>query len=125
VSALPGYGFPPSVRVRSPLEFKAIYDAKRSVSNGTFVVYCHANTRDVCRIGLSVSRKVGNAVVRNRVKRLLREAFRLHRNTWPAGYDLVVVARPVAAGITQADAVAALQLLVPQAIAKATRGSRP
>lgn len=46
------------------------------------------------RLGISIGRKVGNAAARNGMKRLLREAFRLSRNDWPAAYDLVVVVRP-------------------------------
>lgn len=49
------------------------------------------------RVGLTVSRRVGDAVVRNRVKRRLREWFRRHRDECPAGKDLVVIARPAAA----------------------------
>lgn len=55
------------------------------------------------RLGLTVSRRVGGAVVRNRVKRRLREWFRQHRSGCPAGKDLVIIARPAAASISAAD----------------------
>jgi ribonuclease P protein component len=58
------------------------------------IVYGAPNGLPVTRLGLSVSRKVGGAVQRNRVKRLLREAFRAVQHDLPAGLDLVVVARP-------------------------------
>ena len=66
------------------------------------------------RVGLTVSKKVGNAVVRNAVKRRLREALRLHQELWRAR-DVVVVARPEAAGRSftelEADVVAAFARL--------------
>jgi ribonuclease P protein component len=55
------------------------------------------------RIGITVSRKVGDAVVRNRVKRRLRECYRRRRVEFPRGWDFVVVARPVAADASHAD----------------------
>lgn len=57
------------------------------------VVYARAGDQPWARLGLTVSRKVGNAVVRNKVKRRLREAFRNHKRELPAAIDLVVIAR--------------------------------
>ena len=64
------------------------------------------------RIGLTVSRKVGNAVVRNRVKRRIREWFRRSRAAVPAGTETVVIARASAARISYAELAAELQRLV-------------
>jgi ribonuclease P protein component len=84
-------------RLRSPAEFQRVYQARVTAADGLMVVYGLANAELVdgttTRLGLSVSRKVGNAVVRNRWKRLLREAFRLNLAHLPAGLDLVIVAR--------------------------------
>lgn len=85
--------FGPLDRVRSPLEFQRAYRRGRSASNGALVVYVYANQLDRCRLGLSVSRRVGNAVVRNQWKRITREAFRTSREQLPAGSDVVVVPR--------------------------------
>jgi ribonuclease P protein component len=87
------FTFPQSLRLKTPAEFKAVYDKKRSVSDGLLVVYAAANGRPHPRVGLSVSRKVGNAVVRNRWKRLFREAFRLHQHALPAGLDFILIPR--------------------------------
>jgi ribonuclease P protein component len=58
------------------------------------VIYAKPNDLSHCRLGISISRKVGTAPKRNRIKRLLREAFRLLQHDVPAGYDLVIVVRP-------------------------------
>jgi ribonuclease P protein component len=87
------HSFPQSVRLKTPAQFKAVYDRKRSVGDGVLVVYAAANGLPHPRVGLSVSRKVGNAVVRNRWKRLLREAFRLNRHALPAGLDFILIPR--------------------------------
>jgi ribonuclease P protein component len=63
------------------------------VSDGLLVVYAAANGLPHPRVGLSVSRKVGNAVVRNRWKRLLREAFRLSQPSLPVGLDFILIPR--------------------------------
>ena len=52
------------------------------------------NTLGHARLGISIGRKVGTAPVRNRIKRLLRESFRMMQHDWPSGYDVVVVVRP-------------------------------
>ena len=86
--------FGPKWRVRSRRDFAAIHAAKVRREAGPLLVYAIPNTLGHLRIGLSVARRVGNAVARNRVKRRLREAFRLNRHEWPTGYDLLVVVRP-------------------------------
>ena len=82
--------FRPEHRVRKPEDFDRIYKARLFAADDVLVVNGDANNLSHPRLGLSVSKKVGNAVVRNRWKRLIREAFRLSREELPAGIDLVV-----------------------------------
>src|SRR5213080_34124 len=91
---MPSLTFPQSHRMKTPAEFERCYARKRSASAGVLIVYACENALAHPRLGCSVSRKVGNAVVRNRYKRLFREAFRLSQHELPAGTDLVLIPRP-------------------------------
>lgn len=79
--------------IRRGADFRRAYDRRCSASDGLVLVFGCPNDLPYPRLGLSVSRKVGNAVVRNRWKRLIREAFRLSRRRLPEGIDLVVIPR--------------------------------
>lgn len=79
--------------LRNNNDFKAVYSAKRSYANRLLVVYILENGTDTNRIGVSVSRKVGNSIVRHRLARLIRESFRLHSDEVLRGFDIVIVAR--------------------------------
>ena len=83
--------FPPTHRLKSPEDFKRVYDRKRSVSDGNLIVYACENALPHARLGVSVSKKVGGAIVRNRFKRLFREAFRLLQHELPPGIDYVLI----------------------------------
>lgn len=73
--------------------FRRLYHKGRSAANGYLVLYCRRNGSQGNRIGITVSRKLGHAVVRNRVRRRLREIYRLHEANFLPGWDVVVVAR--------------------------------
>lgn len=91
--APPSFALPPSHRLKKPDEFQRTYARKRSASDGVLIVYACENGRDHPRLGCSVSKKVGGAVVRNRYKRLFREAFRLSQHDLPKGTDFVLIPR--------------------------------
>ena len=80
--------------IRKTSMFKAVYSGGNQAVNAYFVMYAMANNIDVNRLGISVSKKVGKAVVRNRVKRLIKESCRLKARRFIQGFDIVVVARP-------------------------------
>mgnify|MGYP001226588638 FL=1 len=82
--------FPKSVRLRRQAEFDRVYGGDVFAADNVLVIKAVKHGLSVSRLGLSVSRKVGNAVVRNRWKRRIREAFRNHQVTLPAGIDFVV-----------------------------------
>ena len=87
----------PAVTVKENYEFRRIYRKGRSAVSPCLVVYCQKNRRGQSRLGVTVSTKLGHAVVRNRVRRRLREINRLNREKMPAGYDIIIVARVRAA----------------------------
>src|SRR6184192_522009 len=87
------FGFRPAEHLRRPSDFRRVYERRRSVSDGWLIVYACENGLPHLRVGLSVSRKFGQATHRNRLRRLYREAFRLTRHEMPVGLDLVLIPR--------------------------------
>ena len=73
--------------------FRRLYNKGKSAVNPCLALYCRKNGSNRSRLGLTVGVKVGNAVVRNRIRRRIREAYRIHEDRFLPGYDLVVVAR--------------------------------
>lgn len=74
-------------------QFRYVYNRGRSIANRLLVMYSIKNSQEGNRFGISVSKKVGNSVVRSRITRLLRESYRLSEENILCGYDIVVIAR--------------------------------
>jgi len=86
-------GFPRKFRVVQTSEYRRLYREGRKTHSERFVIFSRVNTRGHHRFGVTVSRKVGGAVARNRVKRLFREIFRRSREEIPNQFDIVVNAK--------------------------------
>jgi ribonuclease P protein component len=123
------HSFSRELRIRKAAEFDRIYKARNFAADDVLVVNGDANGLPHARLGLSVSKKVGNAAVRNRWKRLIREAFRLSKDRLPAGVDLVVRpqkgAEPELAAIGSSLVALATRIAKRVLTNKRSRGERP
>ena len=86
-----------AVTLKENHEFRRLYQKGASAVSGPMVIYCRKNKLGHNRLGITVSVKLGGAVVRNRARRRLREVYRLNEGSFLPGYDIVVVARSKAA----------------------------
>lgn len=89
-------------------DFQNVYRNGKSYANRSLVMYILENRTNSNRIGISVSKKVGNSIVRHRVKRLVKEAYRLHESEFRNGLDIVIVVRKSANKISYWDTESAL-----------------
>jgi ribonuclease P protein component len=88
------FSFPKKKRLVSNRQFKAVLARGRRLSNGLLTLYMAENDCSYPRLGVSVGKSCGNAVIRNRLKRLLREAFRQSQDRIPAGFDYLIMISP-------------------------------
>jgi ribonuclease P protein component len=85
-----GQEFPREIRLTQKAQFDAVYRAGKRRSSSHFTAFVKANNLPQSRFGFSIKRALGGAVVRNRIRRRLREIARLHREEIPAGWDIVI-----------------------------------
>ena len=81
-------------------QFQFVYDYGRSYANKYLVMFVMDNNTETSRLGISVSKKVGNSVIRHRVKRLIKESYRLQEEMFNSGLDIVIIARVTAKNIS-------------------------
>jgi ribonuclease P protein component len=112
-------------RLTRSADFERVYRQGRSHANRYLVLYVFPRSEEgERRLGVSVSRKVGGAVERNRVKRLLREAFDACTETLPVGHDVVVVARPDARELAEREGLSGVQAALSELVDKAGTAAR-
>jgi ribonuclease P protein component len=124
-------GRPKRGRLSRSAEFERVYRQGRSVGNRFLVLYAFPRAGggsegvEGPRLGLSVSRKVGGAVDRNRVKRLLREAFAREAERVPADHDVVLVARPEARDLAEREGLDGVSRALGELVGRALTEGRP
>lgn len=82
--------------VKKNHEFARIYKKAKSFANKHLVLYVMKNSKNANYLGISISKKLGGAVCRNRMRRLLKEQYRLKQNNLAQGFNLVIIVRPIA-----------------------------
>jgi ribonuclease P protein component len=93
-----------SYRIKKESEFQKVYQHRNSVANKNFVCYQMKNEKNIhFRVGLSVGKKVGNAVMRNQVKRYIRQSLFEIKDEIPNDLDILIIARPTASTLTMAE----------------------
>ncbi len=98
-------------RLQDSIQFSAVYKNGKFKANKYLVMYILENNTSYNRLGISVSKKVGNSVVRHRVKRLIKESYRLQENMFNSGLDIVIVARGSASSVSYKEIDSALSHL--------------
>ena len=100
--------YPHSETLKKNKDFQLLYKEGKSCANRYLVLYVRENGMDQNRFGVSVSKKVGNSVVRHRITRLIRESYRLHEDMFNSGLDMAVIARASAKGRSMNEICSAL-----------------
>ena len=94
------FTLPKSTRLGSNRDFQKVYKEGKSIAGRYLVLHWRKNETGKVQIGFAAGKKLGSAVIRNRLKRIMREAWRLHPEKRPTGYDMILVARKSLVGKT-------------------------
>lgn len=119
---MPGYGFPRELRLTEPSQFKAVFNqATIKVSNRYLLILARDNNHEASRLGLVIGKKnIPRAFQRNRIKRLLRNSFRLNQSLL-AGLDIVILARSNMSSLDNSQVTEQIQRLLLDLINKSTK----
>lgn len=93
-------------------QFRTVYKRGKSIANRNLVMYVFPNKQNKNRLGISVSKKVGNSVVRSRVTRLIKESYRHQEENIEIGFDIIVIARNSMCGLSYKDTYSSLRHLL-------------
>lgn len=103
-------------RIRKRRDYLRVYQNGYRVNSKNFIIILSENRLGVKRLGLTVSKKAGNSVKRNRIKRLLREFFRLNKNRFPSSQDIVIIAKKSIPPLKYQDVCRELENLLIQSL---------
>lgn len=95
-------------RLRKNMEFKRVYNGGKSYWNRNLILYVRKNDLENSRIGITITKKIGNAVVRNRIRRRMKEILRLKLRNIKSGYDLILIPKKNVQDISYKDLESAM-----------------
>lgn len=124
----PSERYPESLRLKRRAEFRRVQTRGRRVHTPHFLIILHPRPDEGQKLGITVTKKVGTAVQRNRVKRLVREVFRQNRECFPIGADVVVIAKRGAPQLdfaTVKDELLRVERVLKAALVRARREGSP
>lgn len=98
-------------KLKKDEDFRKVYKRKKSMANKLLIIYVLENKTEINRLGFTVSKKVGKSVIRSRIKRLLRESYRLNDHKIIGGHDIVFVARNTCVGASYKEIESAMMHL--------------
>ncbi len=110
------HNFPKAERIRERHEFTEIFARARKTYSSHLILFRRSNSRQSARIGITVSRKVGIAVVRNRIKRLIREYYRHHKADFISGFDYSLVVKKSFSGLSRSAAEVELKAVLAKSL---------